>query len=48
MISTTMMTTITTIPITADLSGGVPPSGTKTKVRETDKALKEILEKIGV
>ncbi|MCF8198953.1 MAG: hypothetical protein K9J42_09325 [Sulfuritalea sp.] len=48
MIATTMMTTITTTPITADLSGGVPPDGTKTEARETDKALKEILEKLGV
>lgn len=42
------MTTITMTPITADLSGGVPLSGTKTAVRETDEAPKEILEKIGV
>lgn len=45
---TIMMTTITTTPITADLSGGVPPSGMKTEAWETDKALKEILEQIGV
>lgn len=45
---TIMTTTITTTPITADLSRGVSPSGTKTEARETDKALKEILEKIGV
>lgn len=43
-----MITTITTTPITADPSGGVAPGGTKTEARETDKALKEILEKIGV
>lgn len=43
-----MMTTITTTPITADLSFGVLPSGTKTEARETDKALKVTLEKIGV
>jgi len=45
---TIMMTTITTTPITADLSGGVPLGGMKMEARETDKALKEILEKIGV
>ena len=43
-----MIATITTTPITADLSGGVPPGGTKTEAREADKALKVILEKIGV
>ena len=43
-----MITIMTTTPITADLSGGLPPSGTKTEVREADRALKEILEKIGV
>ena len=48
MISTTMMTTITTTPIIADLPGSVPLGGTKSEVRETDKALKEILEKIGI
>ncbi|MBU2839411.1 hypothetical protein HF670_07505 [Acidithiobacillus thiooxidans] len=48
MIATTMMTTITTTPIRADLSGGVTLSGTKTAAREVDKALKEILEKIGI
>ncbi len=48
MISTTMMTTITTTPITADLSGGITLGGTKTAARETDKALKETLEKIGI
>jgi hypothetical protein len=42
-----MITIMTTTPITADLSGGVPPGGTKTEARETDEALKEILEKIG-
>lgn len=46
MITTTMATTITTTPITADLFGGVPPGGTKTEAREPDGALKEILEKI--
>ncbi len=39
---------MTTTPITADQSGGVPPSGMKTEVRGTDQTLKEILEKIGV
>lgn len=39
---------MTTTPITADLSGGVPPGGTKTEARETDTALKKILEKIEV
>ena len=48
MIATTMMTTITTAPITADLSGGVTPGGTKTEARKADKALKEIMEKIGI
>lgn len=48
MIATTMMTTITTTPITDCLSGGVTPGGTKTAAREVDKALKEILEKIGI
>ena len=43
----TMTTTITTTPITPDLSGGVSPSGMKTEAQETDEALKEILEKIG-
>lgn len=43
-----MIATITTTPITADLSGGVPPGGMTTEARETDKALPEILEKIGV
>lgn len=45
---TIMTTTITTTPITADLSGGVPPGVMKTETWEMDKALKEILEKIGV
>ena len=45
---TIMTTIITTTPITAELSGGVPPGGTKTEAREADKALNEILEKIGV
>ena len=39
---------ITTTSIPAGLSGSAPLGGTKTKARETDKALKEILEKIGV
>lgn len=43
-----MITIMTTTPITADLSGGVPPGGMKTEAREADKALKEILEKIEV
>lgn len=43
-----MITFMTTTPITADLSGGVPPGRTKTEVREADKALKVIPEKIGV
>ncbi|MDK9703896.1 MAG: hypothetical protein OEL20_12220 [Sulfuritalea sp.] len=43
-----MITIIATTPITAGLSGGVATGGTKTEARETDKALKEILEKIGV
>lgn len=42
-----MIATITTTPITADLSGGASPSGIKTEVRETDKVMKESLEKIG-
>lgn len=48
MIAATMMTTITTIPITDCLSGGVTLGGTKTAAREVDKALKEIMEKIGI
>lgn len=43
-----MIATITTAPITADLSGEVPPGGTNTEARETDKVLKVILEKVGV
>jgi len=39
---------MTTIPITADLSGGVPPGGPKTAAREVDKALKVIQEKNGI
>lgn len=35
-------------PITADLSGGVPPGGMKTEARETDKALRGILKQLGV
>ncbi|MCZ7655740.1 MAG: hypothetical protein M5R42_17990 [Rhodocyclaceae bacterium] len=45
---TIMTTTITTTPITADLSGSVPPGGTKTEKRETDKALRGILKQLGV
>ncbi|WP_158006059.1 hypothetical protein [Acidithiobacillus thiooxidans] len=48
MITTTMMTTITTTQITADLSSGITPGGTKTEAWETDKALKVIQEKIGI
>ena len=43
-----MIAIMTTTPSTADLSGDASPDGTKTEVRETDKALKEILEKLGV
>ena len=43
-----MIAIMTTTPITADLSGRVPPGGTKTEVRETNEAVKEILEKLGV
>ncbi len=43
-----MINTMTTTPITADLSGGVPPGGMRTEARETDKVLTLILEKVGV
>jgi hypothetical protein len=43
-----MITIMTTTPITADLSGSVPPSGMRTEARETDKVLTLILEKVGV
>lgn len=43
-----MITIMTTTPITADLSGGVPPGGTKTAARETHKALRGILKQLGV
>jgi hypothetical protein len=43
-----MIAIMTTTPITADLSGGVPTGEMGTEARETDKVLKKILEKIGV
>ena len=43
-----MITIMTMTPITADLSDGVPPGGMKMEARETDKALRAILKKIGV